>query len=1646
MSLNWRNNPIRKLHGSKGADSPPNYADWLIWVEGTKRAMGSVGVSYIYNMIKNIEWDGEDTLTFLSESTPPELIHDPSTVAYKTQIVQLAAKAGKHFADANPTVDDQHTLANYNIVEIEITSFGGQVFDNAKEHFATVFTDASRKDMPMKPLIEWNIIQRLINPKAASDPTKAWNELSRLVQLQPTLTESWLTDWISQISKHRSDLLVNRGSDTVDSLIIPNVISRIKNVQVDMTIIDNLNWKLEAANWHRDYQRNPNAITWETLKANIILQIGDNKNLLSTPEPNVGAQRPRLHPAAPQGMALAADVELGERFQAAVQAATEAATASALSAIRAESTQEMSPSFTPPANDQIKCHTCGGIGHISRVCPSNQSAAPNPNAYGGSPLQPRLSRHVRGGFGQRGGRGGRGTHFHPYARGGYARGGAPPQQSGRPPAGNFNGGRGTSISTQGGRGFHRGGMASQPTAPPFRDQTRPEPPAPGFGMMGYEPYFDHDNYEQAYYDPAPDQHYQEFEEHGLYGEQAYYGAEIGMTEHIPGLHGRAAQMGQQFHDQVWGQGRNFGLPDNDAPDKIADPSSHPTALSAALATNMQTETHDNIRRISPTFRARYNPFANILLLTQMLICCTNIGAGVASLGTPRTRSAVLTTVIMLLFCISIFPNSTHAIAAPNATFALLGDDHPVLTSTNSFGLSSTTLTAYLIDSGCSTSIITDSKHLHNIRPMIPVSIAGLSGYKTLYLKADLHLPVRTAAGHEHSIVIHNVFYDPEGHFNLVSSDQLNASRYDVMLTADPTYRCLHFIDEAVDQSRYIPITKVGKLYQIPTFPPVYHDHASFIGQVGSMSLEELFHLRMAHTPLRKLAVMSHQVAGMPRHLQVRESLRLPCDICQEAKIVKPNAPPASNSVSQNEDDLVTWDLIDMGEKHPTVSHNRYLSLFVIHRSRYAIAILHQNRKDFKSVLMRAITKMGFTPKIMRSDGAAEYLDADLEQFFIERGIQHQVSNPHQQFQNAISEKFVDSLGKGIRTLLLQSQLPPEFWGCAAHYFVDIYNHLPHDGIHQAIPYAVHHQVQPDVSWFRPFGCKTTIYQGKDLVEHGKLAPRGEQGVFIGLGISHGRKCWLAWAPRLNRIYASRHLTFDETLFPLRDCDQRVYGVYDNHTVQQMRADVYNAPLTTSSVTEIINMPIPPVPTSSTVNINPLLDVSSTQADDDTTLSQQPTQPMYNSDDELNEPPSTTPCSTSKHGGGTDNASPAPPHDVTSLHRGGDPASSHRGGTRPPFTNTQCVIPAASASAGEVRPPKRARFHEAPPQLGTKPKKWWDCEMSPINTTSDEDLAEFLIGHSLTITFPQDYWPRDNGNWVGQAFDTAVDKKHFPGRICLKVLLTSGPKARRFGEHAIIPLSKMDGTQDVSIRRALREQSPNAIVCRDLTGSISHPSKTVDKAARQTRAQTRNAQFNARHGKHRGKGHGLLRIADSERLESALLTFATLSMLESHQTEFGFISEFELLEPKSQREARASAQCQEWITAEKIELKTIWDMGTFEIVDTPTHVLPLPSRFTYRIKRNKDGTISKYKARLVARGDMQTEDEYSTTFAPTSRFTAIRTIISLATQEQMTLKHWDITGAFMTADIDTEIYLELPPGYELPEGKSIKLKKSLYGLR
>eukprot|EP00961_Rhodomonas_salina_P126915 1710578-Rhodomonas_salina.1 len=73
-------------------------------------------------------------------------------------------------------------------------------------------------------------------------------------------------------------------------------------------------------------------------------------------------------------------------------------------------------------------------------------------------------------------------------------------------------------------------------------------------------------------------------------------------------------------------------------------------------------------------------------------------------------------------------------------------------------------------------------------------------------------------------------------------------------------------------------------------------------------------------------------------------------------------------------------------------------------------------------------------------------------------------------------------------------------------------------------------------------------------------------------------------------------------------------------------------------------------------------------------------------------------------------------------------------------------------------------------------------------------------------------------------------------------------------------------------------------------------------------------------------------------------------------------------------------------------------------------------------------------------------EYGNTYSPTSRFAAVLTIILMAAQEGMELYYWDIQGAFCTLDVNTEIFMQPPTGYPLPDCQCLRLRKSLYCLK
>ncbi|GJY17320.1 gypsy type transposase [Tanacetum coccineum] len=97
----------------------------------------------------------------------------------------------------------------------------------------------------------------------------------------------------------------------------------------------------------------------------------------------------------------------------------------------------------------------------------------------------------------------------------------------------------------------------------------------------------------------------------------------------------------------------------------------------------------------------------------------------------------------------------------------------------------------------------------------------------------------------------------------------------------------------------------------------------------------------------------------------------------------------------------------------------------------------------------------------------------------------------------------------------------------------------------------------------------------------------------------------------------------------------------------------------------------------------------------------------------------------------------------------------------------------------------------------------------------------------------------------------------------------------------------------------------------------------------------------------------------------------------------------------------------------------------------------------------DGTIDKYKARLVIKGFRQREGlDYFDTYSPIMRITLIRMTLAIAALRNLEVHQMDVTTAFLNRDLEEEIYMNQPEGFIAPgqEGKVCRLVKSLYGLK
>jgi hypothetical protein len=132
-----------------------------------------------------------------------------------------------------------------------------------------------------------------------------------------------------------------------------------------------------------------------------------------------------------------------------------------------------------------------------------------------------------------------------------------------------------------------------------------------------------------------------------------------------------------------------------------------------------------------------------------------------------------------------------------------------------------------------------------------------------------------------------------------------------------------------------------------------------------------------------------------------------------------------------------------------------------------------------------------------------------------------------------------------------------------------------------------------------------------------------------------------------------------------------------------------------------------------------------------------------------------------------------------------------------------------------------------------------------------------------------------------------------------------------------------------------------------------------------------------------------------------------------------------------------------------KMATLDANATWELVALPKDKKAIGCKWVYKIKHNADGSMSKYKAKLVDKGYAQTYGiDYEETYSPIAKTTTIRVIITMATTKGWSLHQMDVNNVFLHGDLHEEMYMEQPLGYvdqTLPNFVC-RLKKVLYDLK
>jgi len=433
---------------------------------------------------------------------------------------------------------------------------------------------------------------------------------------------------------------------------------------------------------------------------------------------------------------------------------------------------------------------------------------------------------------------------------------------------------------------------------------------------------------------------------------------------------------------------------------------------------------------------------------------------------------------------------------------------------------------FVIDSGASRHITHNKAFLSDYEPLaspMHINVAKTTSSMTAYGSGCIR-----AVFNGKPLVINNVLWVPGSAFHLISVKSVVTAGARVEFQ-----RAACVID--LPQGRIRSTSRHGELWTLRlqvTGPQEYSENMTVVADAKTPNAATLWHARLGHPSSNTLkTIMKDQSYGVRFEDSGQRKLEQWCEACASGKSTKTPFSASRSTRATYPLEQVFSDIC--GPINPqTLRGFRYFISFRDDFTHFTWVFLLKKKSEATQVFTDWIATVNKTRgrriRMLITDQGGEYKNQAMANLCRQNGIQQVFTAAHTHEQVGASERFNRTVADMMRTIAIQANFAPRYWGELCMTATYLINRLPTKTLDGKSPYEAWYGIKASLSHLRVIG--SICYSHVDKEERrGKLKPRAIKCRLLGYDDGPLRSYRLESLDQAQRgrVFTSRHVYFNE---------------------------------------------------------------------------------------------------------------------------------------------------------------------------------------------------------------------------------------------------------------------------------------------------------------------------------------------------------------------------------------------------------------------------------------------------------------------------------------------------------------------------------------